>query len=260
MPSVNLNSSVPKFLKAVNYHKHLLMNTTLILNFLNDVAINNNREWFQEHKNDYELARQSFELGIAEAIRALAGFDDEVSHLDVKDCTYRFYRDIRFSPDKSPYKRHFGAYICAKGRKALRGGYYIHVQPSNCLIAVGSYWLPTNILTSCRNELMVNIENWRSIVESEEFVKTFGLPNSGHWENDKVTERGFGLAALKTMPKGFPRDYEFAQYLRMKDYCCWKKVSDNFFEGEGWIEEFVEICKLGKPMMDFMNSVIDDYE
>lgn len=60
------------------------------------------------------------------------------------------------SADKSPYKNHFGAYINAKSKKALRGGYYIHLEPDHCLLAVGNYWLPTNILTSCRNEIMAN--------------------------------------------------------------------------------------------------------
>ncbi|WP_028896095.1 DUF2461 domain-containing protein [Prevotella sp. HUN102] len=236
------------------------MNTKQINKFLKDIAANNNRDWFQEHKKEYDSAKKDFEAGIAQAIRVLSTFDDEVSHLEVKDCTYRFYRDIRFSPDKNPYKRHFGAFICAKGRKALRGGYYLHIQPGNCMIAIGSYWLPTNILTSCRNEIMANIDQWRKIVEDGRFVKTFGYPNEGYWENEKVTSKGFGLSALKTIPKGFPRDYEFAQYLRMKDYCCWIQVPDDFFEGDKWMDKFVEICKIGKPMMDFMNAVIDDYE
>ena len=73
-----------------------------------------------EHKAEYDVCRKSFNDGIAKAINRIAEFDDEVAHLQVKDCVYRFNRDTRFSPDKSPYKRHLGAYICAKGRKALR--------------------------------------------------------------------------------------------------------------------------------------------
>jgi len=236
------------------------MNTKIILAFLKNIAANNNREWFQEHKSEYETVKKEFEAGVEEAITTLTTIDSEIAHLKVKDCTYRFYRDTRFSPDKSPYKRHLGAFICAKGRKALRGGYYIHLEPNNCLVAVGSYWLPTNILTSCRNEIMANIDQWRKIVEDRKFIKTFGYPNDGQWEDDAVSEKGFGLAALKTIPKGFPRDYEFAQYLRMKDYCCWVKVLDNFFEGNEWKEKLIEIAKTGKPMMDMMNNVIDDYE
>ena len=233
------------------------MNTQLILQFLNDVATNNNRPWFQQHKDEYQTAKSDYENGITQAIEALAAFDPEIAHLTVKDCVYRFYRDIRFSDDKSPYKRHFGAYICAHGKKALRGGYYLHVEPGNCMLAVGSYWLPTNILTSCRNEIMDNIDDWRRAVENEKFVHFFGLPNENEWEK---SGKGFGLEALKTCPSGFPRDYEYIQYLRMKDYCCWKRVPDSFFEGENWLEEMVKVFKVAKPMMDFVNGVIDDYE
>ncbi len=236
------------------------MNTKLLMKFLTDIAANNNRPWFQEHKEEYESARADFEAGIGKALDVLAAFDDEIAHLSVRDCTYRFYRDIRFSPDKSPYKRHFGAYICARGRKSLRGGYYLHVEPGNCVVAVGCYWLPTHILTSCRNEIMGSIETWRKAVENRKFVKLFGYPNEGEWTDGNVSDKGFGLTALKTCPKGFPKDYEFMRYLRMKDYCCWVKVPDDFFEGDRWFDRLVDICKTGKPMMDFINSVVDDYE
>lgn len=233
------------------------MNTKRIINFLKDVAANNNRPWFQLHKDEYLACKADFEQDVARAITHLAAFDDEVAHLQVKDCVYRFYRDTRFSEDKSPYKRHFGAYICAKGKKALRGGYYMHVEPGNCMLATGSYWLPTNILTSCRNEIMGNIDVWREAVENKDFIEYFGKPNDGTWEQ---SSKGFGLESLKTCPSGFPRDYEFLQYLRMKDYCCWKRVSDDFFDGDDWYDEATNIFKTAKPMMDFMNAVIDDYE
>lgn len=233
------------------------MNTKRIINFLKDVAANNNRPWFQLHKDEYLACKADFEQDVAHAITHLAAFDDEVAHLQVKDCVYRFYRDTRFSEDKSPYKRHFGAYICAKGKKSLRGGYYMHVEPGNCMLATGSYWLPTNILTSCRNEIMGNIDVWRETVENKDFIENFGKPNDGTWEQ---SSKGFGLESLKTCPSGFPRDYEFLQYLRMKDYCCWKRVSDDFFDGDDWYDEAMNIFKTAKPMMDFMNAVIDDYE
>lgn len=72
--------------------------------------------------------------------------------------------------------------------------------------------------------------------------------------------KGFGLECLKSCPKDFPRDYEYMNYLRMKDYCAWVRLPDDFFEGDKWIEEVVRIFKIGKPMMDFMNDVIADYE
>lgn len=233
------------------------MDTKRILSFLCGIRDHNTREWFLDHKAEYDYCRKSFESGVEKAILQLLSIDDEIAHLKVKDCVYRFYRDIRFSPDKSPYKRHLGAYICARGKKSLRGGYYLHLEPGNCLVATGSYWLPTNILTACRNEIMGNIDEWLQCVENDDFVRLFGHANEGNWEG---SSKGFGLECLKTVPSGFPRDYEYVRYLRMKDYCCWHKVPDNFFEGDAWLEPMTDICRTAKPMMDFINAVIDDYE
>ncbi len=232
------------------------MNTDRIIGFLRDVMANNNRQWFQEHKDEYMAAKADFERGVEQAIARISAFDPSVSHITVKDATYRFYRDTRFSNDKSPYKNHFGAYIAAHGKKALHGGYYIHLEPGHCLLACGNYWLPTNILTACRNEIMGNIDEWLRCVGSEEFVRYFGAPDTAGWDD----RQGFGLARLKTCPSGFPRDYEHISYLRMKDFCCWHGVGEDFFDGDGWLDEMEKIFKAGKPMQDFINSVIDDYE
>lgn len=237
------------------------MDIKMIMAFLRNVAANNNREWFQEHRHEYEEARADFEQGVAKAIGRIAEFDPSVAHLTVKDCTYRFYRDTRFSQDKSPYKDHFGAYISARGKKSLHGGYYLHVQPDGCLVACGSYWLPTNILTSCRNEIMGNEEEWLRCVESDEFQRYYGCDLAPCTERESwETKQGFGLERLKTCPAGFPRDYEYVKYLRLKNYCCWHRVSDAFFEGDRWLAKMVPMLQAAKPMQDFINAVIDDYE
>ncbi|MBR6286553.1 MAG: DUF2461 domain-containing protein [Bacteroidaceae bacterium] len=241
------------------------MDQKKIISFLRQVMKNNNREWFQEHKKEYETAKAEFEQGVQQAIERITTFDPEIAHVQVKDCTYRFYRDTRFSTDKSPYKNHLGAYINAKGKKALRGGYYIHLEPNHCLLATGNYWLPTNILTACRNEMMANTSEWLKRVENDEFQKFYGSDvqsstkeptNIDSWDQPQ----GFGLTKLKTCPAGFPKDWEHVKYLRLKDYCCWHAVSDTFFESDNWLDEMEQMFRAAKPVMDFMNSVIDDYE
>lgn len=234
------------------------MNIRRINKFLQAIAANNNREWFQEHKAEYEACKADFEQSVDQLILAIAKFDPSISYLTAKDCTYRFYRDTRFSEDKSPYKTHFGAYVSAKGKKSLHAGYYLHIAPDGCMLASGAYWLPTNILTSCRNEILGNTEAWLKCVENGAFVKTFGYANEGDME--VKSGKGFGMTRLKTAPKGFPRDSELVPYLRMKDYVCWQYVPATLFEKENWIAESVKVFKVAKPMMDFMNSVIDDYE
>ena len=115
------------------------MNAKRILKYLRQIAANNNRAWYLEHKAEYDVIRAEFEQGIAQALERIITFDPEVAHLQVKDCTYRFNRDTRFSPDKSPYKNHLGAYICANGKKALRGGYYLHLEPGHWLWATTGF-------------------------------------------------------------------------------------------------------------------------
>ena len=239
------------------------MNTEMIISFLKAVAANNNRPWFQAHRDMYDAARAEFERGIAQALERIVSFDPECGNLQVKDCTYRFYRDTRFSPDKSPYKNHFGAYVNAKGKKALRGGYYLHIEPGHCLVATGNYWLPTNILSACRNEMMANTAEWLKCVENKEFLKYYAdvePPSGNSWEENWDAPQGFGLTRLKTCPAGFPKDWAHVKYLRLKDYCCWHHVGDDFFEGDKWLDQLERMLRAAKPMMDFMNNVIDDYE
>lgn len=232
------------------------MDIERIINFLKAVAANNNREWFQANKQEYEAVKAEWEQALGEAIGRIAQFDSEIVPVRVKDCTYRIYRDTRFSEDKSPYKTHLGGYINSHGKKALRGGYYIHIEPEGCLLAVGNYWLPTNILTSCRNEIMANEEQWLRCVQSKEFLRYFDGPENASWES----RQGFGLSKLKTCPAGFPRDYAYVKYLRLKDYCAWHRVEEDFFMDGKWLDRMAQIFRAAKPMMDFMNSVIDDYE
>lgn len=232
------------------------MNTLKILTFLKDVMANNNRQWFQAHRAEYDEARAEFEAGAAEAIVRISAFDPSVAHITVKDATYRFYRDTRFSQDKSPYKNHFGAYIAAHGKKSFHGGYYIHIEPGHSLLAIGNYYLPTNILTACRNEMMGNEEEWLRRVGDKEFQRYFGASEAATWDD----AQGFGLDRLKTCPSGFPKDYPHLRYLRQKDYCCWHRVPDDFFARLDWLDEMERVFRAGKPVMDFVNAVIDDYE
>lgn len=237
------------------------MDTQRIFAFLRAIMANNNRPWFLENQKEYKDVRAQFEQGISQALERIVTFDPSVANQQVKDCTYRFNRDTRFSTDKSPYKNHFGAYINAHGKKALRGGYYIHLEPDHCLLAVGNYWLPTNILTSCRNEIMANEKEWLQHVENKQFLQYFSeKKESREWAESWDSPQGFGLTKLKTCPTGFPRDYKYVKYLRLKDYCAWHAVPEQFFEGHHWLDEMERIFLTAKPMMDFVNNVIDDYE
>jgi uncharacterized protein (TIGR02453 family) len=216
----------------------------IILSFLRDVAANNNRPWFQANKARYDEAREAFDDIARRLIAGIAAFDPSVAPLTVKDCTYRFYRDIRFSQDKSPYKRHFGCYVDAMGKKSLHGGYYFHLQPDECMTAGGCWWLPTNILNVVRETIVDNTDAFRSIVEADSFKKLFPT---------------LTFDPLKVMPRGVPRDYAFPQYVKCRNYCVSHPLPDDFFKGTGWMDEVLRQFEQMKPFMDFVNDVVDDY-
>lgn len=216
-----------------------------ILRFLKDLSKNNNREWFSENKSRYDEVKALFYTIVEDLILEISSFDESVKHLQVKDCTYRIYRDIRFSEDKTPYKQHMGAYINARGKKSLHGGYYLHLEPGNCFLAGGAYCLPSKVLYRIREDIVDQIDEFRTIVESDSFKQYF---------------KEIGETRLKTMPKGFSKEFPFPQYLQPKDYAVSTPVEDSFFNSESWMKECSAIFFILKPYLDFINRPINDME
>lgn len=93
-----------------------------IITFLRELQQNNNREWFMANKPRYTALQIQFNNFVDELIGEISRFDDTVTGLTAKDCTYRIYRDVRFSADKSPYKTHMGAFICPGGKNRVTRG------------------------------------------------------------------------------------------------------------------------------------------
>ena len=221
------------------------MNTNLIFDFLRQLAANNNREWFVEHKAMYQAATQEFDKLLAVLIARIGEFDSSIRHLQPKDCTYRIYRDLRFSPDKTPYKIHFGGFISAKGKKSLHCGYYFHLQPEGSLYAGGTYGLTPKQLQEIRYSIFDGIEEYRKIVENKHFKRLFP---------------SIGEAQLKSAPKGFPKDFPYMELLKPKDFTVWKYLDDSFFQQPDFVDSLVEYAKASKPFLDFLNYTIDDFE
>ena len=95
-----------------------------ILQFLRDLSRNNNKEWFTAHKEQYQKVLGQWHAFCEELIQAVGKYDSDIAALTIKDCTYRIYRDTRFSNDKTPYKTHFGVFMSKGGKKSMHAGYY----------------------------------------------------------------------------------------------------------------------------------------
>jgi uncharacterized protein (TIGR02453 family) len=126
------------------------------LDFLSDLKRHNDRDWFIKNRKRYDEAKTNFESFVQAVINEISGFDSILKGLEVKSCTYRINRDIRFSNDKTIYKTHLGAFIVRGGKKNgdRFAGYYVHVEPgNNSMIAGGAYLPPMPWLSAIREKI-----------------------------------------------------------------------------------------------------------
>lgn len=122
-----------------------------VLQFLRDLAQHNDRAWFNEHKERYLAVQQRWNEFCESLIGEIGAFDPDIARLTLRDCTYRIYRDTRFSPDKSPYKTHFGVFLAPGGKKSMHAGYYFHVGTGeSTAYPLGTCWQLAIIVTSRR--------------------------------------------------------------------------------------------------------------
>ncbi len=218
-----------------------------ILEFLKQLIANNNREWFAEHKDLYIAAHDEF-IGISERfIHDISLFDPQARGLQPKDCIFRIYRDTRFSADKTPYKNHMGVYVASHGgRKSMRGGYYLHLQPGASMMAAG-VWCPDHektLLKELRYAIYDNSDELEKIFAAKHFRKHFT-------DFDKSY-------TLKKVPQGFPTDFEHADWLKLKMFCVMRPLSEELLVSpQGW-STIIDACQAAKPLNDFLNYTVDE--
>lgn len=216
-----------------------------IIHFLNELKQNNNREWFAENKDRYQQVKLEFEKISTLLLLEISKFDPEIKQVDVKDCIFRIYRDTRFSHDKTPYKTHFGVFIAtAGGRKSQRGGYYIHLDPAGSFVASGVWCPDANLLKALRQSVYDNIEELNAIRKQDGFSKYFKT----FFEEDK----------LKNVPRGFPKEFEDAELLKLKHYLVKHDLEPSQLNSSDFIVQVAEILQQAHPFNQFLNYTVDE--
>jgi uncharacterized protein (TIGR02453 family) len=213
------------------------------LKFLTDITENNNREWFQDHKDQYEAARENMLEFTGEVIKALSLVDPYIdAHTDPKKCVMRIYRDIRFSKDKTPYKSYFGVHKFSLGKYAGGIGYYMHIEPGKSFIAGGN-WLPEgDHLKAIRQEIDYNAADLRAIIDAPKFKKLFG--------EFRDQEQ------LKTIPQGYEADNENMDLLKLKSFVASHNLKDADLQKKDLADKIVSIFKEIKPLQLFLQNAI----
>ncbi|MCU0472488.1 MAG: DUF2461 domain-containing protein [Bacteroidales bacterium] len=211
------------------------------IQFLSDLKLHNDKEWFNANRKRYESARSDFETFVQAAIDEISLFDPILKGLESKSCTYRINRDIRFSNDKTIYKTHLGAFVVRGGKRNgdRFAGYYIHVEPGNSMIAGGAYMPPSAWLSAIREKIAEHGKEFLKITSDPDFIRFFGAI-----EGEK----------LKSAPKGYSRDHPHIELLKLKSFLSARQISDSKMTSESCLEYIVSACRAMKPLNDFLNN------
>lgn len=211
------------------------------INFLADLKENNYREWFQENKDRHTSSIDNFKQLLLKLIAGINEFDKNFGFVEPADCIFRIYRDVRFSPNKQPYKTNLGAYIAPGGRKSTLAGYYIHIEPNASFLSGGIYMAPNETMKTIREELFDNQDEFLEITQAEPFKKMFA------WDTSEV---------LKRTPRGFQANSKVDEYLRMKHLTPIHPVNNDILLSNNILEYSLNVYRELYPLINFINKAI----
>lgn len=217
-----------------------------VLHFLRELNLNNNREWFNAHKSEYLEAKRVFDtfaLGLCEGIR---GFDSSIGPLGLNDITYRIYRDVRFSRDKSPYKCHMGVFVSPEGRRAGFCGYYFQVSAADRggwegshIVAAGDYMTEPQVLKIIREDIDLGGGDFRAVCNKADSRFSLDRDNS-----------------LKNVPKGFSADSPEAEFLKLKHFSLSFYPDDEFVTSSDLQDRLISMFRTTAPFVEYINRAI----
>ena len=223
------------------------MNNKIILSYLSDLAANNNREWYHEHKKENKEAVLQFENLIQEIIDGIGEFDQSVLHNIPKELTFKLVRDTRFSHDKSPYNPAFRAHISSQGKLPIPVGYYLMIKPNGNSFLGGGLFADmfSSATNMVRDYISAHSEEWNKIINAKNFKKYFTVKGT----------------ALKNVPAGYDKEHPQAEYLKYKSWYLEYFISDEeVCDCQNFIQKAVEIFKAMKPFNDFLNKALKEFE
>jgi uncharacterized protein (TIGR02453 family) len=213
--------------------------------FLKRLKRNNNRIWFEKHKDEYEslvkLPMQSLIASIQPQFREFA----PEYEFHPRKSLFRIYRDIRFSNDKTPYKTHAAAHAVLRGGKKGLGasGYYLHIEPGMVYAGAGIYMPESDQLKKIRRAIADHSEEFLSILKDPIFRRMF----KGLEEED---------SRLKRVPQGFGEDHPMAEWLRYRHYFVGVTWPESVCYEQSFTRKLLNVFLTATPLVKFLNKAL----
>ena len=206
-----------------------------IFSFLSELKANNDRDWFNANKKRFEKLKKEANQFFKSIYDGLNKFDQVDSYK-----MFRIYRDVRFSANKLPYKTHFSSSF-HRQKPELRGGYYVHLEPSNSFLATG-FWDPSKEdLFRIRKEFEIDDTPMREIMANK------GISNL--WGELKGEE-------LKSSPRDFDGNHPAIDLIRKKQFIFTKQFKDKEVLDKNFENVILDHFKAIRPYFDYMSEVL----
>ncbi|OIV43094.1 DUF2461 domain-containing protein [Flavobacterium johnsoniae] len=218
------------------------------LQFLDDLKKNNNRDWFQDNKKRYEIFKKDYHQLVSDFLDVMKPLDPSLELLEVKNCTFRINRDIRFSKDKSPYKAHLGVWMSTGAKGANRAGYYVHIEKGASFIAGGFYSPEAEDLKKVRKEIAFFHDDLEAILADKNFKKEFGSLD--------VNETN----SLKNPPRGYEKDHPAIDFLKLKSFTATQKYDIAEVTQKDFVSKMSKKLIALKPLNEFINRALETEE
>jgi uncharacterized protein (TIGR02453 family) len=224
------------------------MITKEALQFLEDLIANNNTDWMHANKKRYEQYKKDYHAFIAGLLAEMKQLDPKLGDLEVKNCTFRINRDIRFSKDKSPYKTNMGVWFTQNKFQKNSPGYYVHYEKGNCFIA-GGVWCPEpHQLKQIRREIAFFHDDLEKIITDSAFKKEYGELSR---EEDNV---------LKKAPKDFDPNHTAIEFLKLKSFTASHRIDETLFTDKNFNTTVAKKLIALKPLNDFLYRALETEE
>lgn len=215
------------------------------IEFLQQLAKNNNRDWFAENKERYEdLVRTpalEFIESMAPALSRTSPYI-EAKARKVGGSLMRVHRDVRFGKDKSPYKTNIGIHFRhARAKDVHAPGYYLHIEPKDVFLGAGIWQPDSQTLLAVRTLISEHPDEWKTIKKKILSGKKLEFTGS----------------SLKRVPRGFDPDHELIEDLRRKDFIVIQQLSPDEIYSKGFNKKVASFFSKSSPLMSFICEAND---
>lgn len=217
------------------------------LPFLESIRQNNSKEWFENHKTEYEtLILNPSRLFVEEMGEHLMALEPTVNFSPkINQSLFRIYRDTRrMGANKVPLKHRIGVIFWqGSGKRLQSSSFYLHFSPDELFISVGVRWFEKPMLDAYRE----SIKNETTRAKLASILEDIQSKNKDY----KVIDKGY-----KRYPKGFSSDMEFAELSLYKGMATYTVLDPHLIEdGEKLIEKLYEVYEDMLPLQQFMYNV-----